>query len=76
MADIVAESDRQRATPSHVYAEPDEINSTRSKCSEEDDGVTFRSSSRSAFSAPIYANLFDDDGAEIIPLRVAAARTG
>ena len=72
---IVAESGRQEQRPCTSMRSWTEIHSTRSRCSEEDQ--TFLSLKLDApLHAPIYANLFDDEGEEIIPLRVAAARTG
>ena len=52
-----------------------EIHSTPVEVLGEDNGVL----SLKLLTRPralIYANLFDDEGEEIIPLRVAAARTG
>ena len=43
-----------------------EIRSTRSRCSGEDNGVLFDQAPPPL--ALIYANLFDDEGEEIIPL--------
>ena len=53
-----------------------EIDSSRSGCSKEGRDYLSLKFDDPSFNAPIYANLFDDEGEEIIPSRVAAARTG
>ena len=41
-----------------------EIHPTRSKCSGENNGVLSLKLDDPSFNAPIYANLFDDEGGE------------
>jgi uncharacterized protein (DUF736 family) len=45
-----------------------EIDSTRLECSEEGRNYLLLKFDDPSFNAPIYANLFDDEGEEIIPL--------
>jgi uncharacterized protein (DUF736 family) len=73
---IAAQSDRREQRPCTSMRSRTEIDSSRSGCSEEGRDYLSLKFDDPSFNAPIYANLFDDEGEEIIPSRVAAARTG
>ena len=75
---IVAEANRtsENAPSYRIYVGRAEIGAAWSKRSEEGRDYLSLKLDDPSFNAPIYANLFDDEGEELIPSRVAAARTG
>jgi len=57
-----------RATSLHVYAEPDWDRLDRQGAPRMAEIISRSKFDDPSFKAPIYANLFDDEGEEIIPL--------